>query len=140
MNKINTKVAQLENDPDYASWVSLFTSQTKYATDILTQEKEAIKRSKAKRNAEKEKEKEIKPSFLEILNEQSKSEQLKLKRLKRYWKNRLAFIQSQILTYEEVILQLKKNENQNQTRYKKDYSVSINPKLQSGMGIIMGYI
>ena len=50
----------------------------------------------------------LKPSFLEILNEQSKSEQLKLKRLKRYWKNRLAFIQSQILTYEEVILQLKK--------------------------------
>ena len=106
LNKINTKVAQLENDPDYASWVSLFTSQTKYAEGILTQEKEAIKRSKAKRNAEKEK--EINPSFLELLNEQSKSEQLKLKRLKRYWKNRLAFIQSKILTYEEVILQLKK--------------------------------
>lgn len=105
LNIINAKVDELEADSDYASWKGILQRETEYSLNVLAEEKAFIKKSKAKRN--KEKESRISEDRLLALNNESISEQLRLKRLKRFWRSRLEFVQSKIDEFTTKIQKLK---------------------------------
>lgn len=105
LNSMNAQVKNLETDPKLLFWKDLFDKQTAYAALILQKEKASIKFNKGIR-AEK-KSGTISPQEVEQLNNQSITEQFRLKRLKRYWRSRLEFIQSEIDNFHAQIQQLK---------------------------------
>jgi tRNA pseudouridine32 synthase/23S rRNA pseudouridine746 synthase len=107
LNEMNAKVLELENNSTYTSWKELYLNQTEYSEEILLAEKEFIKLSKTKRIELRSKG----LTYLELqkLNKQSIKEQLKLKKLKRFWRSRLEFIQQKIKEFEDQIQVLKKN-------------------------------
>lgn len=107
LNEMNANVVELENNSTYFSWKELYHNEAKYSGHVLRTEKESIKLSKAKRTVIKSK--EITDLELQKLNNQSITEQLRLKRLKRFWRARLEFIQQKIKEFEDQIQVLKKN-------------------------------
>ncbi len=105
LNEINAKVLELEENPELASWIKLLDDQTDYSATVINNEKAIIKKSKSLRDALKVK--GVSEEELETLNNQSISEQLRLKRLKRFWRSRLDFIQSKIDEFQNEIQTLK---------------------------------
>ena len=94
LNAINNRVDALEADPNYAAWKELLKKDSLYAEMVISDEKAFIKKNKAKRRNEKLQ--GIAEEDLKKLNHQSLQEQLRLKRLKRFWRSRLEYIQSEI--------------------------------------------
>ena len=105
LNALNNRVFNLESSPDFQSWKKLLIKETKYSEKIISTEKELIKKNKAKRRQIKTE--GIDEEELNQLNQQSLQEQLRLKRLKRFWRSRLGFIQSKINEFVSKIQNLK---------------------------------
>ncbi len=91
LNQINAKVKTLEESDELKFWNELYENQSLYSQKIIEKEKELIKAGKARRSEIKKN--GISESGLQILNSQSITEQLRFKRLKRFWRSRLEFIQ-----------------------------------------------
>lgn len=105
LNAINNSVDLLEANPDFETWKVLLKKETIYAEKIISNEKQSIKINKAKRLIKKRL--DISQDELTKLNFQSLQEQLRLKRLKRFWRSRLQYIQSEIDTFSNQIQALK---------------------------------
>ena len=105
LNIINNRVDALEADTKFAAWKALLEKETIYSENVISSEKEFIKNNKAKRNQKKAL--GIDEDELSKLNYQSLQEQLRLKRLKRFWRSRLEYIQSEIDTFSNQIQALK---------------------------------
>ncbi len=105
LNILNRRVDALEVDTDFIAWKVLFEKETLYSEKIIFNEKESIKISKAKRNQKKKL--GIDDEGLSELNFQSLQEQLRLKRLKRFWRSRLEYIKSEIDIFSNQIQALK---------------------------------
>ena len=105
LNVINSRVDALEADTNFAAWKSLLEKETTYSENVISSEKVFIKSNKTKRNQKKAL--GIDEDELSKLNYQSLQEQLRLKRLKRFWRSRLQYIQSEIDTFSNQIQALK---------------------------------
>lgn len=105
LNALNNSVFNLEASPDFESWKELLRKETEYSEKIILREKEFIRQNKAKRREIKTE--GINEEELNQLNQQSLQEQLRLKRLKRFWRSRLGFIQSKINEFVTKIQNLK---------------------------------
>ncbi|MBI34064.1 MAG: RNA pseudouridine synthase [Flavobacteriales bacterium] len=105
LNSINDCVNKLETSTDFAEWRKLIKTETEYAQKIISEEKEVIKKQKKIRREIKSG--NITSSELIKLNEESLREQLRLKRLKRYWRSRLEFLNEQANRYSIEIEELK---------------------------------
>ena len=117
LNEMNAKVIELENNSDYLSWKSLYENEKVYSQNIIFKEKEFIKKSKAKR-AQLKKNKLI-DTEIKALNNQSISEQLRLKRLKRFWRKRNEYIQEKISEFENQISLIKKKRKETSNNLQK---------------------
>jgi len=117
LNEMNAKVIELENNSDYLSWKSLYENEKVYSQNIIFKEKEFIKKSKAKR-AQLKKNKLI-DTEIKALNNQSISEQLRLKRLKRFWRKRIEYIQEKISEFENQISLIKKKRKETSNNLQK---------------------
>ena len=105
LNAMNAKVRVLEEDEEHRFWQKLLIEQKAYSLVVIQNEKDFIKISRAKRAAIKSK--GVSEEKINELNNQSISEQLRLKRLKRFWKGRLEYIESEINIFQSQIEQLK---------------------------------
>tara|TARA_Y100000766_G_scaffold285520_1_gene309725 strand:+ start:2141 stop:3805 length:1665 start_codon:yes stop_codon:yes gene_type:complete len=105
LNAINKSVDLLEANPDFEIWKVILKKETTYAEEIISNEKESIKSNKAKRRIKKEL--DLSQDELTKLNLQSLQEQLRLKKLKRFWRSRLQYIQSEIDIFSNQIKALK---------------------------------
>ena len=105
LNAINKSVDLLEANPDFEIWKVILKKETTYAEEIISNEKEYIKSNKAKRRIKKEL--DLSQDELTKLNLQSLQEQLRLKKLKRFWRSRLQYIQSEIDIFSNQIKALK---------------------------------
>ena len=94
LNIINNRVNVLEADPDFSDWKELLKKESLYSEKVISDEKEFIKKNKAKRSQKKAL--GINEEDIKTLNKQSLQEQLRLKRIKRFWRSRLGYIQSEI--------------------------------------------
>ena len=117
LNEMNAKVIELENNSDYLSCKSLYENEKVYSQNIIFKEKEFIKKSKAKR-AQLKKNKLI-DTEIKALNNQSISEQLRLKRLKRFWRKRNEYIQEKISEFENQISLIKKKRKETSNNLQK---------------------
>lgn len=92
---INRAVNKLQNGDKLNSWTRLLEKETLYSKKVLTELKTAIKESKAKRKIQREKS-NITAEQINNLSQQSIIEQLQFKRVKRYWRDRLSYINDQV--------------------------------------------
>lgn len=105
LNCLNLKVDELEKDSEFISWKEILLNEKEFSLNVLANEKILIKQSKAKRKEEKEI--GVSQERLLKLNKQSIVEQLRLKRLKRYWRSRLEFVQLKVDEFSHKIQALK---------------------------------
>ena len=117
LNEMNAKVIELEKNSDYLAWKSLYENEKVYSQNIIFKEKEFIKKSKAKR-AQLKKNKLI-DTEIKALNNQSISEQLRLKRLKRFWRYRIEYIQEKITEFENQISLIKRKRKETSNNLQK---------------------
>lgn len=100
LEAFTSEIESIENNEDFKSWKNALTENTLYANHVVATLKNQIKNNKAQRSIIR---KQLSQNEIEKLNEVSKSEQIELKRIKRYWKERLTFISQKVNRYHEEI-------------------------------------
>tara|TARA_B110000116_G_scaffold170609_1_gene147482 strand:- start:7269 stop:8939 length:1671 start_codon:yes stop_codon:yes gene_type:complete len=122
LNQVNRTVWTLEKDDIFKSWKDLLLKETEYSVVVISSEKQIVKENKNLRKEIRDNQ-ESTPELIENLGQESIHDQLKFKRLKRFWKARLAFIQGQSDEFQNEIDRLKKQ--------RKAMSIALQKKLFS---------
>lgn len=122
LEELTNQIAALKADPNYKSWQHTLASEKLYADRVIELIKSDIKSAKKHRRDLRDSNEIIDQ---ETLNEESKSEQIKLKRIKRFWKERLLHLTEQVAVFENKIENIKSERknlsNQIQTNLFQDY-------------------
>lgn len=119
---LTEQIEALKTDPNYKNWLTILDSQKRYSYKVIEKIKNEIKIAKTKRQNLRDSDEYINQDFL---NEESKLEQIKFKRIKRFWKERIEFLTQKVAVFENNI-ELLKTERKNlstqiQTNLFEDY-------------------
>lgn len=122
LNQINRKVWALEKNAVFKSWKDLLVKETTYSSVVINTEKQSIKENKNLRKNIRDNQ-ELTSTLTQRLGQKSIHDQLRFKRIKKFWKGRLTFIQSKCDEFQNEIDRFK---NQ-----RKAMSISLQKKLFS---------
>jgi tRNA pseudouridine32 synthase / 23S rRNA pseudouridine746 synthase len=117
ITSINQKIAVLESSGEMQKWKKALDAALQEADDEIASEKARIafnrKQRQNQRDAMKaDPEPGNQAKELSQLDEESKQEQLALKKRKRYWREKTEALKAELLATEQEIIELKKNRKQ----------------------------
>ena len=97
---LTEQIEALKTDPNYKSWLTILNSQKRYSDQVIEKIKNEIKIAKINRQIHRDSDEYINQ---DLLNEESKLEQIKFKRIKRFWKERLEYLTQKVAVFENKI-------------------------------------